>query len=667
MQETGSGLLRRTRPTEGRLPDQLLAAALLGTAAIQAGVLLNPASLLFPVVHTLTVLGLAFRVLAGSWLLLTVGRPRRAGTRLAVLLVDCLLLVGGFALIPATVTGILVLLLARLPFVCSVLPRRQVVAALALILLGPAAVLVHRAATTDVWQLATLWLYLVAAFLIGGSTLRVTRALAAAEARALRLAVRAQASEAQAQASAAAAREQAARAEELAARREHEAVHDTLTGLPNRLLYADRLATAVSHAQRSGGDVAVLLLDLDRFKLVNDSRGHAAGDELLVAIGDRLREHLRSSDTLARLGGDEFAVIVQDVRDPDDALVVAAHLHQALRAPFVLRDGGAGGAEGGPGGPGSVYVTASCGVAFARGRSEDLGVVLREADAAMYKAKARGRGLVEVFDDSMGAVAERRLHLETQLRHDLETGSGALTVAFQPVVEPAGGRIVGVEALARWSCARYGAVGPDEFIAVAEDAGLIHDLGRSVLRIALEQSVWWHRLRPDLEVAVNVSPVQLHRADLADEVGHLLARAGVSPQLLCLEVTEGVLLDPHGASAANLRALHELGVKLAVDDFGAGYSSLSQLRRFPLDVLKADRSFVDDPPILRAVADLATALGAQALAEGVETPEQRRQLVELGYARAQGYLWARPQPADAVTEALRAAGGALQPSPAGHP
>ncbi|PPK93863.1 diguanylate cyclase (GGDEF)-like protein [Kineococcus xinjiangensis] len=498
-----------------------------------------------------------------------------------------------------------------------------------------------------------LWLYWVAALVIGGSTLRVTRALAAAQTHAQALAAQAQASEAQARVSAAQARdlagqaqELAARAQELAARREYDAMHDALTGLPNRVLYADRLATAAAHAQRCGADVAVLLIDVDRFKLVNDSRGHQCGDELLIALTRRLTRAVRASDTLARLGGDEFAVIVQDVHTPADALAAAAHLRAALREPFPL-DGT------GTAGPQSVYVTASTGIAFARGRGEgELEVVLREADAAMYLAKARGRGEVEVFDESMGEVAQRRLHLENQLRHDVETGSDALSVAFQPLVDPRDGRVLGVEALARWNSTPYGVIGPDEFIAIAEDCELIHDLGRSVLHTTLEHAAWWHSLHPELEIAVNVSPVQLRRPDFAQQVSAALARARVVPQRLCLEITESVLLDTEGATVANLQALDEDGIALAVDDFGSGCSSLGQLRRFAISKLKADRSFVDDPALLRAVADLAAALGASALAEGVETPEQQQSLVRLGYRQAQGYLWARPQPATAITDLL---------------
>ncbi|AEV84356.1 putative signaling protein [Actinoplanes sp. SE50] len=565
---------------------------------------------------------LGARTLAVIWLVATRGRARHPWTIATLLLVDITLLAAVFATIPIPYAREPFVLhsVMRLPLVCAALRRRQMMVVLPALLAGPSVILG--------WQMFTLGrngitmplLWLVTVGVTGYCMRRLAQHLATARAEAL----------------------------ELAARRQHDALHDSLTGLPNRFLYADQLAEAVTAAAPDGPDVAVVLIDLDRFKMVNDSHGHQFGDEVLVAVSRRLRHSLRSGDTLARLGGDEFAVILRDIHEPADALAAAAHLGAALRDP--LHPGGAGASPGtGPG----MYVTASMGIAFARRHRDDLGAVLREADIAMYQAKARGQASVEIFDETMGRVAHRRLDLENQLRHDVETGSDTLSVAFQPIVEPAGGRIVGMEALARWSSPRYGAVPPDEFIAIAEECDIIHDLGRRVLRTALDHTLWWCTLQPTLEISVNVSPVQLHRPEFADEVRALLRQTRVPAEQVCLEITEGVLLDPYGASDANLRALHEAGLKLAVDDFGSGYSSLAQLRRFPVDKLKADRSFIDDAPLLQAVADLALALNAQALAEGVETPEQRRRLVELGYAQAQGYFFARPQPPAAVTELLR--------------
>ncbi|WP_130491409.1 putative bifunctional diguanylate cyclase/phosphodiesterase [Motilibacter rhizosphaerae] len=603
---------------------------------------------------------LVFHTLAGAWLLATAGHAREWWTRIALLEADVLLLAVPYVLAAVTVPAILVMLLARLPLIVTVLPRRQMLVALATVVLAPSVAEVPRSVGDLPWGLDAEWSFLVAVAVVAGSTHLVVRELATAQAEAQEHEEAARRSETQARAETARAQRLALEASELAeqaralaARREYDALHDPLTGLPNRTLYRDRLAAAVAHASRTGGDVAVLLLDLDRFKLVNDSRGHAAGDVLLRSLGERLAGRLRGSDTLARLGGDEFAVVLQDVDDPVDAEGVAAQLLDALREPFDLRDPESGAAT-------ALYITASCGIAFGLGRRDDLGAVLREADTAMYQAKARGRGLVEVFDASLRHVAQRRLDLENQLRHDLETGSGALCAWFQPVVEPRTGRIVALEALARWTCAGYGAVPPPEFVHVAEDSGLVHELGRRMLALALENAARWVRLQPELEIAVNVSPVQLQQPGFAEDVLSALARAELDPGRLCLEITESTLLDPEQHHVATLHLLHEAGVKLAVDDFGSGYSSLAQLRSFPLDKLKADRSFVDDLPILQAVSDLAQALGVVPLAEGVETVEQARFVAALGYQEAQGYLWSRPRPPGDISHLLQ---GAVIPVP----
>ncbi|PPK93390.1 diguanylate cyclase (GGDEF)-like protein [Kineococcus xinjiangensis] len=625
---------RRPEPTSSAVlsragvravPDSVLAVIFLVTVLFGLTSLATPAP---PAFHAVAAVGLLGRAGAAAWLLATRGRRRHRWTLPVLLLLDIAELVLAFSLVPFAHAALIAHCLLRVPFICAALPRRPMLLVLGVMLGGAGALMGLPVRTAG---LPALWMpvmFGVAVLVAAYSTIHLSRALAASEARA-----------------------------------QEQSLHDALTGLPNRTLYADRLAAAVARTHRFGTDVAVLLIDVDRFKLVNDSRGHRCGDELLVAIARRLRGAMRASDTLARLGGDEFAVIVQDVHEPRDALVVATHLREVLRAPFLI-----GGTEPGDEAQ-EVHVTASTGIAFARGRDgdSDLGAVLREADAAMYKAKARGRGHTELFDESMGRDAQRHLDLENQLRHDVESGSGALSVAFQPVVDPASGHVLGVEALARWNCERYGAVPPEEFIAIAEDSDLIHTLGRTVLRTALEHTAWWQSLHPAFEVAVNVSPVQLQRPGFAAEVQRLLAQTRVSPQHLCLEVTEGVLLEANEVSSANLRALHEAGVELAVDDFGSGYSSLAQLRRFQVGKLKADRSFVTDAPILRAVADLGAALGVRVLAEGVETAEQQRALVELGYPQAQGYLWARPQPADAITDLLRSRQQVPSATPVGAP
>lgn len=607
--------------SEDRLQDQVVLERLL-VIVLAVSVVLAASSMLLPgpgLYYLFEGVGVAVRVAVVTWLVATRGRRRHPWTLTTVLLLDVTLLSAVFATIPFAREGLLINAMFRLPLVCIALPHRQMALVLAALLCGPGAVLSGEIVSLGIHGVTIPLLWCIAVALSAYCIRRLVKYLEATRAHAL----------------------------DLAALRQHEALHDALTGLPNRSFYGGRLAEAVSDAETAGTEVAVVLIDLDRFKLVNDSHGHQFGDEVLLAVSQRLRRTLRSSDTLARLGGDEFAVILRDIHGPADALSAAAHLGDVLRQPLLLDGDVSAGTDH------RVYVTASMGIAFPRGRVHDLGAVLQEADTAMYLAKARGRGSVEVFDEVMGRVAHRRLDLENQLRHDIETGADAVSVAFQPIVEPAGGRIVGVEALARWTCPRYGAIPPDEFIAIAEEADFIHDLGRMVLREALDHTARWLALHPGLEISINVSPLQLRRPEFADEVRHLARQAGVPAEQVCLEITERVLLDPYGASDENLRALHEAGHKLAVDDFGSGYSSLAQLRRFPVDKLKADRSFVDDDALLRAVADLAIAVNARALAEGVETSEQRRRLVELGYHQAQGYLFSRPQSPAAITGLLQ--------------
>jgi len=595
-----------TRIGEGRLPDQLLAAVLLCTAAVQVAVVLDPRFHWSSALVVPEVCGFVVRVVAGTWLLLSAGRPRHAWTWAALIVTDCLLLTWSFAVISVTQVGILMLLVARLPFIGAVLRGWQRWSALGAVLVPTGVILVQRAWAASLWDLSIALIFWVVALVVSVSTTRATAALAAAEAR----------------------------AREVAARHAHESLHDALTGLPNRLLYADRLATAVTLAHRAGTDVAILLIDLDHFKLVNDSLGHSTGDELLRAVSRRMAGALRETDTLARLGGDEFVVIAQNIHEPSGALIVASRLQEALRSPVDL------GAQ-------RIFVTLSIGVAFARGRRHDLEAVLREADTAMYRAKSQGRSAVAIFDERMGEMASRRLSLETQLRRDLGEQSTALGLVYQPIVDPRTQGIIGVEALARWVHLGQN-VSPKEFIRVAEEAGLIHELGLRVLRTALADAAAWSAIHPDLSVAVNVSPVQLRRADFRERVRTALQEHERPPHLLCLEITESSLVEPGGASTRNLTQLHQDGIRLAVDDFGSGCSSLSQLRRFAVHRLKADRSFVGDVPLLRAVADLGAALECEVLAEGIETAEQRDTVVQLGYRQAQGYFWHRPKPASEI-------------------
>ena len=410
----------------------------------------------------------------------------------------------------------------------------------------------------------------------------------------------------------------------------HQALHDALTGLPNRVLFLDRLKHALARSKRRGaGATAVFFLDVDRFKLVNDSLGHDAGDELLVDVARRLGDVLRPADTVARFGGDEFTVLCEDVADGDEAEAIAGRIVDVFAEPFVLAGG-------------EIFLSTSVGIALAGGPDELPEDLIRDADAAMYRAKERGKARFEVFDEDMRAHAVRRLEMESALRRALERGE--LRVHYQPLCEVAGGEVVGCEALVRWEHPERGLLAPAEFVPLAEETGLILPLGEWVLRAACLAAAGWP---PGWEVAVNLTARQLAQPDLVGVVSSALEDAGLAPGRLCLELTESAVL---GAGAAEtLRALKALGVRLAIDDFGTGWSSLGHLRSFPLDVVKLDRSFVAglgtiarDDAIAAAVISLAHALGLRTIAEGVETPAQRAMLERLGCDAAQGYLLGRP-------------------------
>jgi diguanylate cyclase (GGDEF)-like protein/PAS domain S-box-containing protein len=420
----------------------------------------------------------------------------------------------------------------------------------------------------------------------------------------------------------------------------HQAFHDTLTGLPNRALFLDRLGQALTRRGRIGSLTAVLFLDLDRFKWINDSLGHAAGDDLLVQVADRLSSAIRSGDSVARFGGDEFVVLCDELDGDWEARVIAERIGAALNDHFCVegRD---------------ITVTASIGFATTAAASGATGdALLRDADAAMYRAKERGRHRIEAFQGGMRAMALERLEVETDLRRALERDE--LVVHYQPVVRMTGA-MVGVEALVRWQHPEKGLVPPGEFIPVAEETGLIQAVGAFVLHEACRQVAAWNRENPDrapLSVAVNLSARQMSAADLTRLVLTALNESGLEPGLLCLEITESVLMEDVTASRSVLQSLKELGVRLGIDDFGTGYSSLLYLRRFPVDFLKVDRSFVsglgensEDGAIVAGVLGLAHALGVGAIAEGVEQPAQADKLAALGCEQAQGFLWSRPLPA----------------------
>lgn len=432
---------------------------------------------------------------------------------------------------------------------------------------------------------------------------------------------------------------------DLEERLRYQAFHDALTNLPNRAFFLDQLARALQAAARTGREIAVLFLDLDDFKRINDSLGHDAGDQLLVAVADRLRQGLRSGDTAARLGGDEFTVLLEQVASRNEALQLADRIADRLSEPFTLSGR-------------AVFITPSVGIAFGTAADEPA-EILRAADLAMYRAKARGKARVAVFEPGMGVAAVERLDLEHDLRLALERDE--LVLHYQPIVETQSGRIVGMEALVRWNHPRRGLLAPDTFIPLAEETGLVVPLGKWVLREACRQARAWQEagLGP-LVVAVNLAARQLEEPGLLDDVRGALLGAGLAPEWLGLEITESMMLadgvDPTGL----LAALRRLGVHVALDDFGAGYSSLAYLRRFPINVLKIDRSFISGPAasaedavILAGIISVAHSLGLTVVAEGVESADQAAMVRGLACDLSQGFHFSAPLPADAATTLLR--------------
>jgi diguanylate cyclase (GGDEF)-like protein len=429
----------------------------------------------------------------------------------------------------------------------------------------------------------------------------------------------------------------------------YRAFHDPLTGLPNRSLLHDRLVQAQERTARAPGAVGVLFLDLDGFKTINDSLGHGCGDELLVAVAQRLDGVLRAGDTAARLGGDEFAILIEALDVEHEALLVAERIMVALRAPFQL-----GGHE--------ISVRASIGVATARGPGGDL---LRDADLAMYQAKAQGRDRVVGFDGDMHAAMVDRLELEGDLRRALERNE--LHLAFQPIVDLADGRPVAAEALLRWSHPTRGELMPAQFVPLAEETALIVPIGAWVLEAACRAATDWL----DLPVSVNVSSVQLRATEFPTTVAAALEASGLAPGRLILEITETVLVQDVERTALQLREIKSLGVRIAIDDFGTGHSSLQYLQGLPIDWLKIPKPFVDELAaeggtgvLARAILELGRSFGLQVIAEGIEVEAQSERLQGFGCSVGQGFLFARPLTAAALARiAGPAAAPAAEPDP----
>ena len=419
----------------------------------------------------------------------------------------------------------------------------------------------------------------------------------------------------------------------------HAYLHDSLTGLPNRTLFTYRLAYALAKG-KAPGSVAVLVLDLDRFKAINDGLGHEVGDEVLVAVSERLLDADGTAEVIARLGGDEFLVLFDGDDAEKDASAYAQRALHALASPIQA-------------GQGEVFVTASVGIASTSPRVTEATPLLSNADAAMYQAKKQGGASVEVFGEAMRLRVLERMHTEHALHRALERHE--LRLFYQPVVEIGGSAAVGVEALLRWQHPEHGLMAPGRFIPVAEESGLIIPIGTWVMHEACRQLRMWQAERvgsPRGTVEVNLSARQIDHPEIVDTVERILQETGLPPANLTLEITESALMHDASSALRVLRALKELGCTLAIDDFGTGYSSLSHLQRFPLDILKIDKSFVDElgedrggAEIVAAVVKLAHALGLEVIAEGVETERQLDALAHLDCDFAQGYLFSRPVPA----------------------
>ena len=436
----------------------------------------------------------------------------------------------------------------------------------------------------------------------------------------------------------------------------HQAFHDALTGLPNRALFLNRLELAWSRAQHTHGHIAVIFVDLDNFKTINDSLGHQEGDQLLLTLAERLMKCVRVGDTVARLGGDEFILLLEQIPQVEDAIQVAERIIEMLHVPILIHNQ-------------KVFASASIGISYATdmsGQPEDL---LRHADTAMYEAKASGKATYSLFDASMNDRVIEHMEIETGLRSALDRREFYLL--YQPLIELETGHLSGAEALLRWKHPTRGLIPPGKFISIAEESGLIVSIGYWVLEEACRQAREWIEAYPNLgpfSINVNFSGKQLQRADAVERVRAILAKTGLPPAMLKLEITESVMMVDLDHTLAKLHQLKELGIKLAMDDFGTGYSSMANLNLFPLDTIKLDRAFInrlDDKgasaSVVEAIIMLSRALHMDVTGEGIETQEQLHRLIALGCATGQGFYFARPLSVDALRDAMSAGPGASFP------